>query len=387
MLVLLIVLFLASVHLAHTSRAVLKLTFDPDEAYYPQGSMIEIRCEMLNADDTDESPQLWYVDSKTGKSAHITRTLLNKPVENSPDIFKRNQNGRFEYVKRNHLRIRHVILDDTSRYECSCPDCEETLEKHVKELHVMKLAEPKWQIEPDWPMQEYVNSRIKCTVDDFYPYIKHKVLRNHYDITDEGYSLLLNSKAYPQKFSWKATVIPTADWHNSTIHCAVTIGDSEHWAVKTLQVLFAPRFDICLEEQVINKTQQNASIACTYAGNPKPEFIWFRKTDGTPLAGHTGITINTMDDYRGRYTDVVTFDRDVLATDYEQLLDDGFVVELKHLGEVQETRTISIIDNFYSTNAPKSCGSSTNTTRDLLYLTILVSFIMIQHINSVISFY
>ena len=157
--------------------------------------------------------------------------------------------------------------------------------------------------------------------------------------------------------------------------------------MKTLQVLFAPRFGICLEEQVINKTQQNASITCTYAGNPKPEFVWFRQTDRTPLAEQTGITIKTIDDYRGGYTDVVTFDRDVLTTDYEQLLDDGFVVELKHLDEVQETRTITIIDSSYSTVPPKSCGSSTKTTGDLLCLTILFSFIMIQHINSVISFY
>jgi hypothetical protein len=88
----------------------------------------------------------------------------------------------------------------------------------------MKIAEPKWHIEPGWPIQEHAKTTIRCTVDDFYPYVTHKIFRHHHDITGEGKSVIPNSNTYPQKFSWEANVIPTADWHNTTLRCTVTEG-------------------------------------------------------------------------------------------------------------------------------------------------------------------
>ena len=50
----------------------------------------------------------------------------------------------------------------------------------------MKLSDPKWHIEPGWPIQEHAKTTIKCTADDFYPYVSHKIIRHHHDITNEG---------------------------------------------------------------------------------------------------------------------------------------------------------------------------------------------------------
>ena len=110
--------------------------------------------------------------------------------------------------------------------------------------------------------------------------------------------------------------------------------------------------------------QSNFSINCSYAGNPKPELTWFRQIDDKPLAPASGITVHTIDEHHGKYTSVVTFDRDKLAavptsttpkpptgsTDssakplpagenyYQQLLNGGFIAKITYNNEEKETR-------------------------------------------------
>lgn len=217
-------LFLLLIPSIDSLQPTLKLTFTPDEAYYTHDHQVEILCEILNPTERTESPQLWHIDLRTSKHTAISRSLINNPAEDAPEVFKQNKQKRIEYVRKNHIRIRRLALEDTARYECNCPDCEEPLGKRTADLHVMKLAEPKWHIEPSRVLQENGRTTIRCTVDDFYPYVTHKILRNHHDVTNEGKSNLPTSNVYPQRFSWEATVSPTADWHNTTLRCTVTEG-------------------------------------------------------------------------------------------------------------------------------------------------------------------
>ena len=217
----LITILIPTVQLA---RPTIKLTFSREEKYLPHHQQIEIQCELLNPTERTESLQLWHVDLKNGKRTPISRTLLNSPAEDSPDIFRKIKNKRYEYVRKNHIRIRSLQMEDSAKYECDCPDCEEPITKQTRELHVMKLVEPRWEIESAWPLHENIKIPIKCLVDDFYPYVKSKILRGNQDITSEGKSSLTNSNAFPQKLIWEATIIPTADWHNTTLRCIVTEG-------------------------------------------------------------------------------------------------------------------------------------------------------------------
>jgi len=83
------------------SKPTLKLTFTPDEKYFKMGTQIDIICELMNPTENMESPQLWHVDFKTGKHTPISRSLINTPTEDSPDVFKQNQKTRrLEYVKK-----------------------------------------------------------------------------------------------------------------------------------------------------------------------------------------------------------------------------------------------------------------------------------------------
>ena len=127
-------------------------------------------------------------------------------------------------LKKNHLRIRSLHIEDSARYECNCPDCEQPIPEQTKYLQVMKLAEPKWHIEPHWPLRAHVQTILKCTVDDFYPYVSYKIIRHHHEITTHGKSVIPINNTYPQKFSWEAHVIPTADWHDTSLLCVVTQG-------------------------------------------------------------------------------------------------------------------------------------------------------------------
>jgi hypothetical protein len=214
-------IFIPTVQLA---RPTIKLTFTPDEKYMPHQQQVEIHCELLNPTTGNDAAQLWYVDFKTGKRTPISRALLKNQTEDPPEVIKTNRNKRYEYIQRNHIRIRALQMEDSAKYECNCPDCLETVTKQTRDLHVMKLVEPKWIRESGWPLHENTKTTIKCQVDDFYPYISHKILRNHQEITKDGKSSLTNSNSFPQQFIWEGTIIPTADWHNSTLRCTVTEG-------------------------------------------------------------------------------------------------------------------------------------------------------------------
>ncbi|UJR34629.1 hypothetical protein I4U23_027406 [Adineta vaga] len=389
-LLLIILLSIIVNYTAQTTKPELKLTFIPDEKYYSPYNTLEILCEIINPTDHTESPQLWYIDRKTGKHTPMSRGVLINPTDDSPDIFKHNKHQRLQFVKKNHIRIRSLLTEDTAQYECNCPDCEEVIGKQTKELHVMKLAEPKWHIEPSWPLQEHIKSIIECTIDDFYPYVNHKILRNHYDITSEGKSLIPITNIYPQKLSWEATVIPSADWHNTTLRCTVTEGNHEMHAIKVLEVLFTSRFLSCHNRQLINMMKEEASIECTYAGNPEPTLIWRRKTDKYPLASIPGIRIQIIDEHHGKYKSIVTFNRKILTTTsdnkksnitkdtyYQELLTNSFIAELEHNYEVINTRSISIVFIAGQIKEEKYNNLSIKIKHNFHVLIILISFLII----------
>ncbi|CAF3374778.1 unnamed protein product [Rotaria sp. Silwood1] len=391
-------------------RPALKLTFTPDEKYFTNGHQVDIQCELLNPNDHTEAPQLWHVDIKTGKHSPISRLLINSPSNEAPDSYRRNSNKRIEFIKKNHIRIRHLQLEDSARYECNCPDCEQQLEEQKKVLQVMRLAEPRWHIEPGWPIQENAKTTIKCTVDDFYPYVSHKIIRNHHEIND-GKTTPPNPNTFPQKFSWEATVTPTADWHNQTLQCTVTQGNTEQHALKVLDVLFTPRFLKCDEKQYVNSTKENATIECSYSGNPAPTLTWFHQTDEKPIRSETGITIETKDEHHGKYKSVVTFDREKLiaiplttttmapssngksdttikpkATGdnyYQQLLTDGFIVKLTYNNEEKGLHKINIVSdvNEVRSNALDSSSIKTihNLSTSIMFLLFLTILYMIQY--------
>jgi len=217
----LITIFVPSVQLASPT---IKLTFTRNEKYLLQHGQIDIQCEVLNPNERTEELQLWHVDFKTGKRTPISRALLTTPPEDSPEVFRKIRNKRYEFVRKNHIRIRSLQMDDSAKYECDCPDCEEPIIKQTRELYVMKLTDPKWIIDSAWPLHENTKTNIKCLIEDFYPYVSHKILRNHQDITNQGKSSLLNPNGFPQKFTWEGSITPTADWHNTTLHCNVIVG-------------------------------------------------------------------------------------------------------------------------------------------------------------------
>ncbi|CAF4870574.1 unnamed protein product, partial [Rotaria sp. Silwood2] len=42
---------------------------------------------------------------------------------------------------------------------------------------------------------------------------------------------------------------------------------------------------------------ENATIECSYSGNPAPTLTWFRQTDEKPIKTETGIAIETKDEH------------------------------------------------------------------------------------------
>ncbi|CAF0776165.1 unnamed protein product [Rotaria sordida] len=389
----------------------LKLTFVPDETYFTNGHHVDILCELLNPNEHTESPQLWHVDLKTGKHTPISRLLVNSPTNEAPDIFKRNSNKRIEFLKKNHIRIKNLLLEDSSRYACNCPDCEQQLEEQNKLLQIMKLVEPIWYIEPGWPMQENAKTTIRCIANDFYPYVNYKIIQNHHEINQLGKSVTPTTDLFPQKFSWEATVMPTADWHNQTLRCTVTQGNTEQHATKVLDVLFTPRFLKCEEKQYVNSTKENATIECSYSGNPAPTLTWFRQIDEKPIKPETGITIETKDEHHGKYKSIVIFDREKLismpstttlttttikssngksdlinkpkaiAGDnyYQQLLNDGFIVKLTHNDEVKGFHKITIVSDINEVRSTKLDNSSIKTIQNLSTSIILLSFLTVLY--------
>ena len=226
--IILITIFIPNVQLA---RPTIKLTFTPDEKYMPYQQQIEIRCELLNPNQRTDSAQLWHVDLKGGTRTAVSRSLLTSPTDDAPDIFKSNRNRRYEYLQKNFIRIRGLQMEDSARYECNCPDCEESINKQSRDLLVMQIKEPEWKIESGWPLHENTRAVIKCITNDFYPYVGHRIFRDNQDITKDGKSSLSSHTGFPQKFTWETTITPTADWHNSTIRCSVTQGSIKFFCV------------------------------------------------------------------------------------------------------------------------------------------------------------
>lgn len=209
---------------AQLSRPALKLTFTPDEKYISYQQQVEIRCELINPNQRTDSAQLWYVDLKTGSRTAVSRSLLISPTDDAPEIFKNIRNKRYEYLHKNSIRIRALQMEDSARYECDCPDCQEPLTRQSRDLLIMQLREPEWRIESGWPLHENTKAVVKCFVNDFYPYVSHRILRDNKELTNVGKSTLSSDKAFPQTFVWEATITPTAEWHNSTLRCSVTEG-------------------------------------------------------------------------------------------------------------------------------------------------------------------
>jgi cell wall assembly regulator SMI1 len=392
-------------------KPTLKLTFTPDEKYFTSGKTVDIVCEIINPTEKSAAAQLWYVDFKTTRNTPVSRSLINEPANDAPDIFKQNKNRRLEVVEKGHLRIKNLQLDDSSRYECNCPDCDDDvpLGKVAKDLLVMKLSEPKWHIEPGWPMQEHAKTTMRCTADDFYPYVSHKIIRHHHEINSDGKSVVPSIFTYPQKFSWEAVVTPSADWHNTTLRCTVVQGNSEQHATKNLEVLFTPRFIKCDERQHVDSTKEKSTIECTYAGNPAPKLTWVRQSDEKPIISDPGITIDLKDEHHGKYKSVVTFERDRLITIplttttkspndqtnttpspkipgndyYQQLLNGGFIAKLTYNNEDRGSQKITIVGDANQARS-KVLDNSTrksieNLSTSMIFFSFFLILYMIQH--------
>ncbi|UJR07018.1 hypothetical protein I4U23_011306 [Adineta vaga] len=309
-------------------------------------------------------PNIGIAQKHIGELKTHFQGLLIKPSYDSSDIFKLNKKDHLHYIKQVHIRLVYLLSKDTSKYECNCPDCDEDLEKQIKELHVIQLSEPTWHIESNLPIKENVKLIIECIVDDFYPYIKHKIIHNSYDITEYGnLRILNNNKTYSQRFSWKITLIPTADWHNTIFQCFVTQGNVELNATKNLQILFAPRFLQCYNKQLINKTNDQISIECQYAGNPKPELKWFYRTNKSSLIENNNVIIKNFNENHGKYRDILIFNN-------ETIIDDYFIVQLILNNEIKDTQTIMIIDQI------KYNSSKEKIKENFLFIFILFSFLI-----------
>ncbi|UJR09539.1 hypothetical protein I4U23_013776 [Adineta vaga] len=369
------------------ARPSINLTFTPDEKYMSRQAKVDIQCGLVNPTAQSDSAQLWYVDFKTGKRTPISRTLLTSPTDDAPDIFKTNRNRRYEFVQKNHIRIRSLIMEDSAKYECNCPDCEESIPKQTKDLYVMNLIEPIWIIDSVWPLHENTKTTIKCQVDNFYPYVGHRILRDQKEITNEGKSTLSDSNMFPQKFFWQTTITPKADWHNSTLSCSVKQGNSEQVVTKTLDVLFTPSFLECSERQFVDHRKDQASIECSYNGNPQPRITWLRQSDQKPITSDNGITIENKDESKGKYRSIVAFDRNKLTSIplpptnktsaenyYRYLLNNGFLVKLTVNGNEKGTRVIKIVDD--ARQAQQRSSNSSTTTISLPSM-ILLAFLLV----------
>ncbi|CAF0955827.1 unnamed protein product [Adineta ricciae] len=366
------------------ARPSINLTFTPDEKYMSRYAKVEIQCGQIQPNAQSEPLQLWYVDYKTGKRTPVSRTLLTAPTDDAPDVFRNHQNHRYEFVRKNHIRIRSLQMEDSARYECNCPDCEESIPKQTKDLYVMQLATPVWVIDLGGPLHENTKTTIKCQVDDFYPYVRHRILRDQTEITKDGKSDLSDSNSFPQKFVWQMTITPKADWHNSTLTCSVRQGNTERVATETLNVLFTPNFLDCSERQFVDPRKDQSSIECSYNGNPAPQLTWLRQSDQRLVTSDAGITIETKDESKGKYRSIVTFDRNKLTSlplppmkngsvenYYQYLLNNGFLVKLTVNGNEKGTRAIKIVKD---ARQVQSKVSSSSTTTISLATMILLAF-------------
>jgi hypothetical protein len=390
-----IVLITILIPCVQSARPTIKLTFTPDEKYMPRDQQVDIHCEILNPNERTDSPQLWHVDLKTAKRTLISRSLLTAPSEDSPNIFKQIKNKRYDFVRKNYMRIRRLQMEDSAKYECDCPDCEETITKQARDLYVVKLVEPQWVFDSNTPLHENTKTTIKCITKDFYPYVGHKILRNNQDITKEGKSSLSDTIAFPQNFTWEATITPTADWHNTTLRCIVNEGNTEQQTSKNLDVLFAANFLKCDDRQFVDSKKEQSTIECSYTGNPQPTLHWLRQKDQKSITPDVGITIETKEEQQpGKYKSIVKFDRNKLLSIplttttftnnqgdtsgenyYQQLLNSGFTVKLTVNGNDKGMRTINIVHDATQARSSLSDGSTKISLSSILF-----TFLFIIHL-------
>lgn len=377
-----------------SSALTLNLTFAPDEKYYEMGHTVDVYCDFNIPNDKNDPPQLWHVDFKTGKRSPISRAFIQNPPDDAPEAFKHNKDKRIQYLRKNYLRISNLQLEDSARYECDCPDCEENIATKTHKLQVMKLAEPKWHIEPGWPVQEKAKITIKCTADDFYPYVEHKIINNHHEISKDGKHVHIpQGDVFPHKFSWETIIEPTQQSHNTTLVCTVKQGVHERHARKVLEVLFTPRFQECSSAQHVDPTKDKASIVCSFAGNPAPQLVWYRQIDNQPITTDSNFVVTTESENHGKYKSILTFDRMKLAAVptttttkspadsstqtpikgtnyYEQLLNSGFVAKLILNNEEKDSKKITIVGEA----SKAKVNGLDNSSRQTLSASILVLF-------------
>lgn len=363
-----------------SARPTIKLSFNPDETYYNRDTQVDIQCEILNPNQNTEQAQLWHVDLRTGKRTPLSRMTLTMPADDAPEIFKNNKNKRYEHVAKNHIRIRRLHMNDSARYECNCPDCEENISKAFRELHIVKLEEPKWIIEPGQPLHEKTRTTIKCVTEDFYPYVRHQILRKNIEMTKEGHSLLSNSQIFPQSFVWEANIEATPDLHNTTLRCLVTEGNTVKEGDITLNVLFTPRFLKCDEKQAADENNETAIISCGFSGNPAPTVTWHRANDKKPVDVSPGITIQLNDNLNGSYTTSLKLERSKLPSNsntsaeslYKEYLKSGFIVQLTINGIDRGARTIQIVRHANKIRSTSINDSTTRRISSLLFYSLMI---------------
>ena len=176
---------------------------------------------------------------------------------------------------------------------------------------------------------------------------------------------------------------------------SIDLGNSLQQSTKTLEVLFAPRFLQCEERQHVDVEKNQASIECSYGGNPVPILTWRRQTDQRAISTDAGVTIETKDEHHGKYRSIVKFDRSKLlaisstspgtspATGqaetsavnyYQQLLNGGFIVQLTVNGIDRGTRVIHIVRNANQIRVNPSDSSASISLSSML-----VSLLFILH--------
>ena len=367
------------ISLVESNRPTIRLNFTPNEKFYTRDQQVEIQCELLNPTERTELPQLWHVDLKTKKRTPISRITFLSPNEDAPSIFKNNKNNRYEYVRKNSIRIRRLHMEDSARYECDCPDCEENIAKGTQELLVVQPAEPKWIIEPDLPLHENSRSTIKCVTEDFFPYVAHEILRDDRQITKDGRSSLSNGNAFPQKFVWEAAIVATSEWHNNHLRCVVTQGNIKKQITKHVEVLFTPRFLQCDERQYVDDKQEQAMLSCSYSGNPPPTLTWHRQNDSNPLQNQSAAIIEHIDKKAGKYQSLLKIDRAKFPSINNGIdeLSTTFTVKLSINGIEQKSSSIKIVRNPKEARASSINSSSTHHYSSFL-LFLFISFNLFQ---------
>jgi hypothetical protein len=110
-----------------------------------------------------------------------------------------------------------------------------------------------------------------------------------------------------------------------------------------------------------------------------------------PITSDFGITLDTKDEYHGRYKSIVTFDRNALQSIqlttissqgnvtgenyYQQLLNNGFTVKLTVNGNEKAAKIINIVRDANQIRSRLSDSSIKDS-----FSSILLSFLLILHI-------